>query len=171
MPTVPDAAAPAIEVSSSVSGPLLQAWPDGRIAWSGDTIRGGSPLQTETIDPEAVAATIRAIRGLLRGEPWTTEVRAGPDADVTTVRVWDGATLLVDVSSWHERFEADPRLVVTASGVEPLNGRSREAVLAQQPAEYRLFRERWDEVLGRLRGLVPARRTGTSLEPGKDRSP
>ena len=158
MPTVRDATTPAIEVSSSASGPLLQVWPDGRIAWSGDTIRGGSPVRTGTIDPAAVNSAIQDIRGLLRGEPWTAEVRAGPDADVTTVRVRDGDTLLVDVGSWHERFEADPRLVVTAAGVEPLNGRSREAVLAQQPAEYRLFRQRWDAVLGRLRGLVPAPR-------------
>ena len=145
-----------IEIRSS-RAPLLQVWSDGRIAWSGDTVSGGSPLQTATIEAAAVADAIEAIRSsALRGGCWIGEVRTGPDADVTSVRVWDGDTLIVDVASWHERFEADPRLVVTATGVEPLGGRSREAVLAQQPPEYRLYRQRWTEVVDRLRRLVPA---------------
>lgn len=152
---MPDVMPPAIEINSS-GAPLLQVWPDGRIAWSGDTVRGGSPLHVATVDPAAVADAIEAIRSsALLGGRWIGEVRTGPDADVTTVRVRDGDTLIVDVGSWHERFEADPRLVVTATGVEPLNDRSREAVLTQQPTDYRLFRQRWDEVLGRLRRLVP----------------
>jgi hypothetical protein len=155
MPIAPDATPPVIEVSSA-GAPLLQVWSDGGIAWSGDTLRGGSSLQTATIDPAAVIDAIKAIRSsALLGGRWTDEVRSGPDAAVTTVRVRDGDNLIVDVGSWHERFEADPRLVVTAAGVEPLNGRPREAVLAQQPADYRLFRQRWDEVLSRLRRLVP----------------
>jgi len=160
---VPDATPPVIEVKLS-GAPLLEVWPDGRIAWSGDTLRGGSPLQRATIDPAAVTSTIEAIRSsALLGGRWTGEVRTGPDADVTTVRVRDGDIVLVDVGSWHERFEVDPRLVVTATGVESLSGRSREDVLAQQPTDYRLFRQRWDEVLGRLRRLVPTnirRQTG-----------
>lgn len=157
MPIAPDVMAPVIEVSSS-GAPLLQVWSDGRIAWSGDTVRGGSPMQMATIEPAAVYGTIEAIRrSTLLGGRWTDEVRTGPDSDVTRVRVRDGDTVIVDVSSWHERFEVDPRLVVTAAGVEPLNGRSREAVLAQQPADYRLFRQRWDQVLGRLRRLVPTK--------------
>lgn len=153
---------PAIEVNSS-AGPLLQVWPDGRIAWSGDMAQGGSALKTATVPPDTVLKTIDAIRSSsLLGGPWIGDVRTGPDADVTTVKVRDHGALIVDVGSWHERFEADPRLVVTAAGVEPLGDRSREAVLARQPADYRLFRRRWDEVLGRLRRLVPTsdRKTG-----------
>jgi hypothetical protein len=148
---------PVIEVRRA-GAPLLQVWLDGRIAWSDDMVRGGLPLHTATIDPAAVIDAIEAIRSsALLGRSWTGEVRTGPDADVTTVRVRDGEKLIVDVGSWHEAFEVDPRLVVTATGVEPLNGRSREAVLARQPADYRLFRQRWDEVLGRLRRLIPTR--------------
>ena len=157
MPIAPDAAGPVIEVEAA-GAPLLRVWSNGRIDWSGDTVRAGSPLQTATIDPAKVAGAIAAIRGSpLRGGRWIDEIRTGPDAKVTTVRVRDGETPIVYVGSWHELFEADPRLVVTAGGVEPLDGRSRKSVLAQQPVEYRLFRRRWDEVLGRLRSLVPLR--------------
>jgi hypothetical protein len=146
---------PAIEVSLA-DAPLLQVWADGRIAWSVDTVRGGLPLRTAMIEPAAVIGAIGAIRnGALPGGHWTDEVRTGPGAEMTTVRVRDGNTLIVDVASWHERFETDPRLVVTAAGVEPLNGRSREAVLAQQPAEYRLFRQRWDNLRSHLCRLIP----------------
>jgi hypothetical protein len=153
--TVPEMMSPVIEVMRD-GAPLLQVWLDGRIAWSDDIVRGGLPLRTASIEPAAVIGAIEAIRNsVLLGGRWIGEVRTGPDADLTTVQVRDGETLIVDVGSWHEGFEADPRLVVTATGVEPLTGRSREAVLAQQPANYRLFRRRWDEVLSRLRGLIP----------------
>ena len=155
IPTVPKTMSPVIEIKRA-GAPVLQVWLDGRIAWSADMVRGGLPLHTATIDPAAVTDTIEAIRNsALLGRIWTGEIRTGPDAETTTVRVRDGEALIVDVGSWHEGFELDPRLVVTATGVEPLNGRSREAVLAQQPADYRLFRQRWDDVLSRLRGLVP----------------
>jgi hypothetical protein len=148
---------PVIEVKTP-DGPLVQVWADGRIAWSTDAVRGGPPLRTATVDPAAVASTIAAIRDrALFGGRWVGDVRTGPDAAVTTVRVWDGNALIVDAGSWHERFEADPRLVVTATGVEPLDGRSRADVRAKQPADYQLFRQRWDEVLGRIRRLIPAR--------------
>jgi hypothetical protein len=155
MPIAPDTAQPAIEVSAS-GAPLLRVWSNGRIDWSGDTVRAGFPLHTAMIDPAKVTDAIEAIRSsALLGGPWIGEIHTGPDAMFTTVRVRDGDTPIVDVGSWHEPFEADPRLVVTATGVEPLEGRARESVLGRQPAEYRLFRRRWDEVLGRLRSLVP----------------
>lgn len=156
MRTAPDAM-PVIEVTTP-NAVLLQVWSDGRIEWSGDTVRGGSSMRRATVDPTAVSRAIEAIRDtVLHGGRWTGEVRTGPDAEVTTVQVRQGDTLIVDVGSWHERFELDPRLVVTASGVEPLDDRSRDEVLAQQPDDYRLFRRRWDEVLGHLRRLVPRR--------------
>jgi hypothetical protein len=148
---------PAIEIALS-GEPLLQVWSDGRIAWSGDAISGGSPLQTARIDPAAVTGAIAAIRNsALSGGRWIGDVRTGPGSPVTTVRVTDEDVLIVDVASWHERFEADPRLVVTAGGVEPLGTRRREAVLAQQPGDYQLFRRQWEDVLGRLRRLIPPR--------------
>jgi len=154
---VPDITQPTIEIVSA-DGPLLQVWPDGRIAWSDDTIGGGPTMRTSAISPAAVTSAIEAIRNSpLLGGQWINEVRTGPGSSMTRVRVRDGSGLIVDAGSWHPRFEADPRLVVTAAGVEPLNSRSREEVLLQQPADYRLFRQRWEEVLGRLRGLIPAK--------------
>ena len=149
-------APPVIEITRSGEA-LLTVWADGRIVWSGDTQSGGSPQQSARIDPDAVARTIAAIRTspLLHGR-WIGETRTGPDAATTMVRVRDGDDLIVDVGSWHEAFEADPRLVVTAAGVQPLGDRSRDAVLAEHPADYRTFRQRWDEVVGRLRRLVPS---------------
>lgn len=147
---------PAIDVALS-GEPLLRVWSDGRITWSDDNISGGSPLQTARIDPAAIADTIAAIRSGLPEGRWIGEVRTGPGSAVTTVRVRDEDVSIVDVASWHERFEADPRLVVTATGVEPLGDRRREVVLAQQPADYQRFRRQWDDVLGRLRRLVPQR--------------
>ena len=155
MPTVPDGSLPVIDVSTS-GVPRLQVWSDGHIAWSDDLHRGASSLQTATVEPVVVTRTIAAIRSnLLPGGCWIGETYTGPDAEVTTVRIREGDTLIVDVASWHERFESNPQLVVTATGVEPLNGRSREEVLAQQPGDYQTFRRRWERMFEYLRQLIP----------------
>ena len=146
-------------VSVSVDGAhLLQVYDDGRLEWSEDQINGAPPLHHARIDPARMARVISEIRtSELVGGSWTGEVHTGPDARKTSVVVRGGDGVIVDVASWHELFEADPRLVVTSTGVQPLGERTREAVLAQEPADYRRFRRRWDFVLGRLRSLIPGR--------------
>jgi hypothetical protein len=151
---VPDRSQPAISIRRG-DQLVLAIFRDGFIEWATEGDRAGATLCGH-IDAAAVDEVIGELRSSpLLGGAWTGELYTGPDSTYTSVLVRDGDTVLVDVGSWHELFEADPRLVATAGGVQPLGGRSREEVFAQQPAPYRKFRERWDYVLSRLRSLIP----------------
>ena len=119
-------------------------------------MNGGPPLHTAKIDPALVARTIADIEAETSGSSgWLDETWTGPDARHTSLVVRSGDREIVRLASWHELFEADPRLVVTATGVQPLGTRSRDSVFEGQPAEYRRFRSRWNKMRERLRQLLP----------------
>jgi hypothetical protein len=132
---------------------VLAAWPDGTVVWSDDPVHGGPPYRVARIDPRTVADTIDEWG---REGRWIGERRFGPDARWTHITAQAGSNRVIDVGSWHEVYESDPALVVTGTGIEPLNERSRAEVLAQQPPEYSDFRRRWELVRGRALSLIPA---------------
>jgi hypothetical protein len=151
---VPDPIPPAISINRGDTC-LLRAFRDGRIEWL-EPDATASSMHHSHIDPAAVTALIEELRtNQLLGGSWTGDIYHGPGSNPTIVSIRDGEQVIVDARSWHEQFESDPRLAVTATGVAPLNGESREQVLERQPSRYRDFRKRWDYVLGRVRSLVP----------------
>jgi hypothetical protein len=91
--------------------------------------------------------------GLSRG-PICSEAHFGPDAPFTTIAMAQGQRR-VSMISWHEVFEQSPTCVATSAGVEVLNGRDREAVVAAEPESYRRFRRLWKETRDRLAALIP----------------
>ena len=124
----------------------------GRIEWPRpDGVRRLARIEAETV--ERVIRELRA--GELSGGKWVGERYTGPDAEATRILVRDGDETIVDVASWHEGFESDPRLAATATGIVPLDGKTREEVLATQPAAYQEFRRRWQRVMALLRSLIP----------------
>ncbi len=146
---------PAIDISVG-DAPVLRVWKGGLIEWSEDQMNGGPPLHTAKIDPALVARTIADIEAETSGSSgWLDETWTGPDARHTSLVIRSGDREIVNLASWHELFEANPRLIVTATGVQPLGARSRNSVFEGQPAEYRRFRSRWNKMRERLRQLIP----------------
>jgi hypothetical protein len=132
---------------------LFVAWPDGRLVWSEDRVSGGPPYRAARVTPEAVERTIGSIAA---AGTLLDQHHFAPDARHTHVIVIADDHRIIDVASGHQIAEQEPGLVATATGIEPLNGFSRAAVLAAQPAAYRNFRARWDAVIGAIWRLCPA---------------
>ena len=143
---------------------IFVAWPDGVIAWSDDVVSGGAPYRMGQVEASALSECLRELA--LDGR-WLGERRLGPDARWTHLVVNESAGALIDVGSWHELAERNPNLVATATGLEPLDGRSRDAVLAAQRSSYVEFRQRWVKVKRRALALVQA---AAELPGQKDRA-
>ena len=131
---------------------VLAAWPDGTLVWSLDRVLGGPPYQVTRVASDAVE---RAVQSMAADGRFVSQRYHGPDARRTHMTVDLGPDRIVDAASWHEIAERDPGLVATATGIEPLDGRDRAAVLAAQPEAYRAFRARWDAVKNAAWRLVP----------------
>src|SRR5262249_23693310 len=137
---------------ASTGGPaiILAAWPDGRVVWSGDRLRGGAPYRGGRVDPQRVSALLaRFDRDGLFADENLNQAHFGPDSQFITVFVKSGARK-VKMRSWHELFEAREGLVVTSHGVASLDDRRRLDVLRQEPADYLFFRLVWSETRARL---------------------
>ncbi|WP_224360846.1 hypothetical protein [Hyalangium versicolor] len=131
---------------------ILVAWPEGLIIWSDDRVRGGPPYRSARIDPVRIRD---AVSEMVREGPWTGVHRHAPDSRWTHVVARSGSDIVVDVGSWHELLEANPRIVATATGAEPLDERTRAEVHARQPPEYQSFLRRWEHVTKAALSLIP----------------
>src|SRR5262249_5273764 len=79
----------------------------------------------------------------------------GPDSsyEVVLVRLSDRELRLL---SWHDLYADNPKVVVTSRGVEALEGRDRDAVIASEPEEYKRFLLVWSEIRSAVRSWQPA---------------
>jgi len=134
----------------------LALWEDGRILWSGgsDASKEGGYCSSR-VSAEKVHAILQQLNadGVFRASESKTGYTV-PDAGFDAVIISTG-TLQLCMRSVHEGFERNDNLVVTAHGVEPLEGRNRDQVLAAQPEDYKRFRAIWSEVKAGFRPLVP----------------
>lgn len=150
---------PAISIESNPSMGdariVIVAWPDGRIIWSKDPMKGGPPLMEGTVDP----AKIRQVLEKLEGEGLFEKsgdalFHVGPDASYHEIHLHSGkkeATLV----SWHELYEANPKVIATSYGLTSLNGRKREEMLREDTKEYQEFRKLWSEIRTLSAELIP----------------
>jgi len=74
----------------------------------------------------------------------------GPDGGFIEIIVKSGQESWT-LRSWHPLYEENPNSVATINGLETLDGRSREEVLAAQPEDYRNFRAIFDEILAAMK--------------------
>lgn len=134
---------------------IVAFWKDGRAVWSADNLEGGPPYQAGRIDPGLLATALSECEaaGVFR-EPALRQTYYPVDSSYTVLVLVHGPRLL-HMASCHELFESNPKLVATAYAVEPLEGRSRKAVLASQPKTYRRFRTAWKDIRARLTALIP----------------
>ena len=137
---------------TSPAQPLeVAVWGDGRIVWR----QNGSLLQGR-VDPGKIDALLQRLhREGVFGSGAVAYVNYGPDSrfDVVELRLPDRTLKL---ESWHEGFEQNPNLVATSHGVMALEGRTREAVLSAEPAEYLRFRRIWSDIRSTVRAWTPA---------------
>jgi hypothetical protein len=134
---------------------ILAVWRDGFLVWSADPIRGGPPYRVGQQPPEVIEEAWEQVLKL--AEIGTLPARQfffGPGARWLGIVIFERRQPIVQLGSWHELFEASPDLVVTQTGIEPLSGRDREAVLAAQSPDYLAFRRRWQRMKERLLALV-----------------
>jgi hypothetical protein len=129
----------------------VAVWSDGRIVW-----RAPGGLLEGHVDPAKVAELAQRLHeeGAF-GDGDVQYSSFGPDSGYDTILVQLPERRL-EMSSWHERFEGSPNLVVTADGVTSLDGRDRATVLAAQPEEYRRFRRTWADIAAAVRSWIPA---------------
>jgi hypothetical protein len=138
---------------------ILALWRDGFALWSADEVAGGPPYWAGWQAEEKMEETLTAVKRLAEiGRVPARQFFFGPDARWVSLQIFEQGHWLIHLGSWHELFEANPALVATEGGIEPLNGRERDAVLAAQPAEYQAFRHRWQAIKERLLALVPTQR-------------
>ena len=126
-------------------------WSDGRIVW-----RANGALRQSRIDTKKIDALLQQLhREGVFGGGKAYYGNTGPDSsfDVIEVRLADRELVM---SSWHERFEKDPKVVVTSHGVESLDGRNRNAVLAAEPPEYQRFRRVWSDIGSTVESWTPS---------------
>jgi hypothetical protein len=136
---------------------ILAVWEDGFLVWSADPVQGGPPYLAGQQSPAAAGQAIMEMTRIIEIENAPArQFHYGPDSRWLSIKLYDAGQPVLHLGSWHELFEANPGLVVTETGVEPLGGRDRETVLAAQSAGYQAFRRRWQTIKERLLALVPA---------------
>ncbi len=134
----------------------LAVWEDGHILWS-----SGSEGMNERryclsrISPETIQTVLFRMdaQGVFRA----FEGKIGyavPDSGFDAVIISTG-TFQLNMISVHEGIERDQDLVATTHGIENLQGRNRDQVLAGQPEQYRRFRAIWGQVKAAIRPLIP----------------
>lgn len=135
---------------------ILAIWPDGKVVWSENRLKGGSPYRCGQIKNGKVKDLLARFEkdGLFVEDKNLSRAHFGPDAPFTTILLRDGKNEL-KMQSWHELFESGGGLMATGSGVGPRTDRGWAAEMKKEPNDYLYFRMIWSETRGRLFDLIP----------------
>jgi hypothetical protein len=134
---------------------IFAAWADGLVVWSKDDLNGGPPYYRAKIDPKQAREQVKGVEVQIASLKPSSRRHRGLDSSFTAICLRTQNQVL-QMESWHELAEVDSGLVATAKGLEPLDGRSRDAVLEAENSEYRDFRKTWAASRTVLRGLIPS---------------
>jgi hypothetical protein len=155
---------PSMKIRLGTNGlPVVAAlWPDGRIVWSQSRTNGGPPYRQGRVVPEKLASLLDTLEreGAFK-DPARFRSSVGPDAAYTVIAINDGQRRL-RLTSWHELYEQNTNLVVTAAGIGSLHGAKREDLMRDQPEWYLRFRSTWSEIRQAVEALIP--KTGEPYE-------
>lgn len=134
---------------------VMVVWPDGRIIWSKDSMKGGPPLLEGTVDPAKIRQILEKLEGHgLFAKPANSLFHVGPDASSHFIHLHSGKKE-AKLISWHELYEVNPNVVATSSGLGTLGDRKREDVLSGDTKEYQEFRKLWSEIRNLSAELIP----------------
>lgn len=145
---------------------VFAVWEDGRVIWSKDPIEVLSPIDPAEVDKPYRVGKIELSeleqfldelerRGCYN-DPALKQPYVGVDRDYMVIAVAVGNRQITMQSS-HELHETLSKKVVwRANGSYVIHdGRSREEVLAEEPEEYKHFRNTWSEIRSSLEELIP----------------
>lgn len=97
-------------------------------------------------------ARIWSVAGPVFEKDWTN---VGPDAPFRRIRI-DIPGRQITLVSWHPPIERDPRLVALSHGVVNLEGRDRDALLAEDDPAYLARRRAFDNIVAACKEAHPA---------------
>jgi hypothetical protein len=123
---------------------IVAVWEDGRIIWSGDQWKGGAPYRVGCVAPERVQKLLIDLdnRDLFK-DPIRYTRRFPIDCPYTSITIAAGSKRL-GMSSNHENIERAVR-----------NRPNHSMGFADQPEDYRRFRQVWDDLRATLDSLIP----------------
>lgn len=143
---------------------ILAISSDG-LAIAADDASGGKAYIGYYVDTAALTSAISWVKEQIAAENWRTElVYTGPDAAYTELQIVEHGQVILLWRSWHETAERTGKIVATATGLQVLQGRSAEEIMAEQPLEYRNFRSRWAQIRERFGTLRPLGMTSVPSE-------
>jgi hypothetical protein len=134
---------------------IVGVWADGRIIWSGDQVRGGTPYYGSMVEQIRVNGLLQSLKrdGVFENRR-LTRAWWGPEGNPTIINLrYDGAQL--KMASWHEGAEASGKVIATHVGLESMSAGGRLTALEKEPAEYLYFRFVWNEVRWKVSQLLP----------------
>jgi hypothetical protein len=131
---------------------ILAAWPDGRLIWSENRLKGGVPYRTAQVDPEKFTKMMKKFekQGLLADKKLNGAYWA-PDSECVTILVKSGDKK-VEMQSWHETVEEAGMFADGGAG----RGVARNERLRNGSPDYLFFRFIWSETRGGITDLIPA---------------
>ena len=152
-------------VSSADAEVLLTVWENGAIVFSDEAHT--TTMRRAEVNKKKIVQCVSAIRAAgFFDFPSRNTRYFGPDSDYVVVAGRDGANLQV-FASWHERWLANDKVVVTDAGVVALEGRSKEDYRLDPESPYGRFRSLWDTAKSYMLALVPDNSAPFHDEGGK----
>jgi hypothetical protein len=125
-------------------------WADGRIIW-----RAGDSLLRGKIDTRKIDGLIQRLhREGVFGDGKGYYGEFPPDSSFMVIKV-RLADRQLELCSRNDGLEQTTRTVFTSQGMESLDGRDRDAVLAAQPPEWKRFRSVWSDIRSTVRSWIP----------------
>lgn len=136
----------------------VAAWSDGRIVWSHDLKRGGSPYFTGKVDPAKVLEVYRVLEEETSATEHKHTSHTIPDAaSQNIVMLSENGETGIEWRSSHPNFEANKKVVYTSRGVSSSENYKPTDPPAKEEAEFQLFRRDFDRIKAAILALPPGK--------------
>lgn len=149
--------APGLVLADTITVQTRPGYPSRGSGYSAFELKLVRPVAGQTTAPGPIEAAFREVESAVAEaaitDKWALLV---PDAGSLEIRAEIGGRTIT-LASCHLHFESDPRLVVTARGVESLAGRSRTDVIDAQPLAFQRGRKAFERSVSAIMQYVQTR--------------
>ena len=143
---------------------ILAAWPDGRVVWSNDRVKGGTPYRQGQIDPKQITGLLKRFeRDGLFVEKSVNQGKITIDGHFVTILVRNG-NHKVELMSSHDVGEA-PEPDGDKQKDAPVVRERRLNVIRELPPDELMFRFVWADTRLRMTELLPSESTVSTGRP------